>query len=182
MITDVMIDNETLGQHADSVIISVGAVGFDPTTGVLDQPMGARLSIDEQLRMGRKITESTLVWWMKQGGTAKALFEESPESVTSAITRLAAYIRKNGPDVRVWGCGSDFDNAQLQHLYNQMDFPLPWNFWNNRCYRTLKELNKTIKWDLPPAVAHNAIADAMAQARHACKILKTLKSPSSTIG
>jgi hypothetical protein len=170
--TDIMIDNETLAVTADAVIISIGAVGFDPATGLLSQPMGARLSIDEQLRMGRKINESTLVWWMKQGGTAKTVFEENPEPVLSAITRLAVYIESCGPDVRVWGCGSDFDNAQLMHLYDQMHYPLPWKFWNSRCFRTLKELNKNIKRDLPPAVAHNAIADAVSQARHACKILK----------
>ncbi len=47
----------------------------------------------------------------------------------------------------------------------------PWNFWNNRCYRTLKNLHPKIEL-VRTGVHHHALADAKTQALHLLEILK----------
>ena len=63
----VMIDFETLGTAADSVIMSFGAVRFDIESGEMDDEAFYRsISIESNLEKGRRIDESTLIWWMDQ--------------------------------------------------------------------------------------------------------------------
>ena len=63
----VMIDIETLSTTPDAVVMSVGAVKFDPkatrppTNKTLWRP-----DIDEQTERDRHVSESTLEWWSKQ--------------------------------------------------------------------------------------------------------------------
>ena len=62
----IMIDIETLATTPDAVVMSVGAVKFDPTS---DQPPTSktlwRPDIDEQTERDRHVSESTLEWWSK---------------------------------------------------------------------------------------------------------------------
>lgn len=69
------------------------------------------------------------------------------------------------PPPDVWGNGSDFDNTLLAAAYDACQLTLPWNFWSNRCYRTLKNLRPEIKL-VNPGTAHNALDDSKAQAQH----------------
>ena len=67
MATHAMIDIETLGTEPDSVILSVGAVKFDPFT--FTDPHAKTLwrpSADEQMTADRSVLEDTLKWWSKQ--------------------------------------------------------------------------------------------------------------------
>ena len=63
----VMLDLETLGTHPDCVILTIGAIKFNPYS---TQPPGEgiylKLDIQEQLTLGRSVTESTIEWWGKQ--------------------------------------------------------------------------------------------------------------------
>ena len=73
----VMIDLETLGTKADSVIISIGAVKFDLDSEQMDDNgFYASVSIDSNLERGRKIDEDTLLWWLQQSTDAQAVFHE----------------------------------------------------------------------------------------------------------
>ena len=63
-----MIDLETLGVEPDSVIITLGAIKFDPYTNE-DPHSGLylRCDIEEQSeKLGRSIDDNTLAWWTKQ--------------------------------------------------------------------------------------------------------------------
>ena len=67
MATHAMIDIETLGTEPDSVVLSVGAVKFDPFT--LTDPHAKTLwrpEIDAQSNAGRSVLDDTLQWWAKQ--------------------------------------------------------------------------------------------------------------------
>ena len=51
-----------------------------------------------------------------------------------------------------------------------------WPYRNNRCYRTLKGLLPAIELERS-GTHHNALDDAITQARHLQKIVRTLGSP-----
>jgi len=58
-----------------------------------------------------------------------------------------------------------FDYAILQHLYKQMETPVPWNYWQIRDSRTVfnmmpQDPRKAMQTDL-----HNALADCYYQAK-----------------
>jgi hypothetical protein len=49
----------------------------------------------------------------------------------------------------------------MENLYKQLEKPLPWNFWQLRCTRTIFDLG----WDpdMPKNSKHNALEDAIRQ-------------------
>jgi hypothetical protein len=81
---------------------------------------------------------------------------------------------------KIWGNGASFDNAILAELYRVAKHPSPWEYWNDRCYRTLKNLYKQV---VPPperkGTHHNALDDAVFQAEHAVSILKFRRGDAS---
>ena len=67
MATHAMIDLETLGTKPDCVILTLGAIKFDPFTN--EEPHSGlyqKLDIDEQDNLKRTQDESTIEWWGKQ--------------------------------------------------------------------------------------------------------------------
>jgi hypothetical protein len=162
----VMIDLETLGTKADSVILSIGAVKFDlGSDKVDDAAFYASISIDSNLDVGRRIDESTLLWWLTQSSAAQRVFHESKCSLETALIELASWY---GSDKNiVWSNGADFDIAMLSHAYSQFKMSTPWAFWNTRCVRTYRSLPRAASIPKPTqGVAHNALSDALNQARH----------------
>src|SRR3546814_2365974 len=76
---EMMVDLETLDTKNSAVVLSIGAVVWETLVddaGSLDYSVVERfyrvLSIDEQLAAGRTVSESTLLWWMRQDPTARA--------------------------------------------------------------------------------------------------------------
>lgn len=166
MATHGMIDLETLGVEPDSVVITLGAMKFDPTTNAEPHaPLYLRLDIEEQSeKYKRSIDDNTLEWWGKQ---KKEIREEafgdhertSMDSMTKQLNKWCV-----GLD-NLWCQGPLFDYAILQNLYKNIGKPTPWNYWQIRDSRTLFALmpsdpRKAIQEEL-----HNALADCYYQAK-----------------
>ncbi len=169
---DVMIDLETLGVTADSVILSIGAVKFDLKTGAIDDAgFYASISIDSNLDAGRKISEDTLLWWLKQPVTAQEVFHEPKQALEAGLEGLADWL---GHKKRtVWANGPDFDTAMLAHAYKVFGWEPPWEFWNSRCVRTYKAL-PAASGITRLANDHNALRDAFNQAKYVIDIHKAM--------
>lgn len=162
---DIMIDLETLGTVADACILSIGAVKFDHTSDKLDDNgFYVSVSIDSNLEAGRRIQEDTLIWWLKQSQAAQAVFHEPKSTLEDALIQLSDWI---GDDQHsMWSNGADFDIPMLAHAYRSLNIEVPWQFWNNSCFRTYKKLPGAKGVVAPPAgIKHNALADAFNQAR-----------------
>ena len=160
----IMLDIETLDTAPSAVILSIGAVKFDPTT---NSPLGDKfykaITVQSNLDAGRTISGNTLSWWMKQDDQARAVFNEPRVSLDVALHALHEFFDHG--DYKVWGNGADFDNVIVKHAFEMMGWKTPWEFWNNRCYRTLKATLKASK--MPTFEGkHNALVDACAQALH----------------
>ena len=169
-----MLDKETLGTRADAVIISIGAVKFDLDSDRMnDNAYYASVSVDSNLDAGRKIDESTLLWWMGQEPAAREVFFEPKQSLESALIGFCDWF---GGAKYIWSNGADFDIAMLAHALRSFGMDVPWQFYDSRCVRTYKNIPgmKNIKAANP--LKHNALQDAIAQAKQMQAIQKRLNS------
>ena len=180
MSTAIMIDLETLGTTANSVIVSIGAVRFNLDAGhVFDELESDKfyIVVDMDSQAERYISTDTMKWWDEQSPEARDVFDQPSTDITLALVGLGAFIAATPGDVQVWSNGADFDLPMLAHAYSQYGVALPWKPYAGRCYRTYK--------NLPGARAvpmvrqgehHNALDDAIDQARHLCAIHAVLFS------
>lgn len=174
----VMVDLETLDTTADAVILSLGAVRFDLDSDVVDDAaFYASISIESNLQRGRSISESTLLWWMKQSQAAQHVFFEPKTSLDSALVDFKEWF--DGAKY-VWSNGADFDLPMLAHAFKQCGMETPWAFYDSRCVRTYKNLPTAKSVPKPnTGVKHNALSDALNQAKHVQAIHARLKQESN---
>ena len=182
---NIMLDLETLDSSPAAVVISIGAVAFD-LVGELGERFYAELTDDTstQQRVGRVISGATVSWWMRQNVMAKQVFSSPPPSgvlryaTLDALTAFSSFVANNGGDDAImWGNGADFDNVILSSLYSDFEVPHPWKFYNNRCYRTMKNLGiGPLRPRTHAGTKHNALDDAMTQATHLQEIFACLRS------
>jgi DNA polymerase III, alpha subunit (gram-positive type) len=172
----IMLDFETLGTRADAVIISIGAVKFDPdSTAIDDKAFYASVSIDSNHDVApRHISESTLLFWLAQAPEAQAVFHEAKVTLATALEDFVEWI--DHPDYRLWSNGADFDIPMMNHALSVHGLTAPWKFYNTGCYRTMKNLpfGKTAAKPVN-ALKHNALQDAIYQARHLQNIFAAMK-------
>ncbi len=172
----VMLDLETLGTAADSVIMSIGAVRFDLDSDAIDDAgFYASISIDSNLEYKRRIQEDTLLWWLKQPIEAQTVFHESKQTLPVALSDFADWLGEG--DCQMWSNGADFDLPMVAHAFTQCNMQVPWKFWNSNCFRTYKKLPGAKNVKLPMlGVKHNALFDAIHQAKTAQAIQAKLFS------
>lgn len=164
----VMIDLETLGTTADAVIMSIGAVKFDPHSSDLDDDVGfyASISVESNLEKRRRIDEDTLIWWLGQEPAAQAVFREPKQTLGNALESLSDWVGPSPDDIFIWSNGADFDIPMLAHAFRSFDWIPPWYKYGARCFRTMKNLPAAKRVPKAPnAAKHNAFSDAVAQAR-----------------
>jgi hypothetical protein len=173
---NVMLDLETLGTHPGCVVLSIGAVMFDET-GPLTEYY-AEISQASSEAHGLRADMSTVFWWNQQGAEARSVLERTSTGINST-TALPVILKQFAtwlpPGAIVWGNGASFDNAILAQCYRQAGMGLPWKHWNDRCYRTLKNLAPDVPFERSD-VHHNALDDARSQASHASAILRRLQN------
>lgn len=162
---DIMLDLESLGTRPDCVILTLGAVRFNPYDITSEPGPGIymRIDVDEQTALGRNIQDDTLDWWMRQADDVReeAFGLEDRVSLTTMYRELNRFLVGAN---NIWAQGPVFDIAILENLYRQQGWPTPWQFWQIRDSRTLfgvhgdpRERNKV--------GLHNALEDCVSQAR-----------------
>ena len=167
-----MIDLETLSTNPNAVVLTVGAVKFDPHTQMkLYNEMYFRVDVDSQTALGRHVMQETLDWWGQQPN--EVANEALSDSNRIQLQDVLKNINKFSVGVDVFWCqGPLFDYAILQNLYTQMEQPVPWQYWQIRDSRTLfnlvpRESEKRIG-------LHNALEDCKFQARKVQKVYRQL--------
>ena len=170
---DVMLDLETLGTRPECVILTLGAVKFDPYN--IEREPGPGLYIrpdaDEQIARGREVQEDTLLWWTKQNDEVReeALGTEGRVPVEQMYKELNKFLVGV---ICIWAQGPVFDIAILENLYRQYGWPTPWQFWQIRDSRTLFGVHGDPREK--GELLHNALADCVSQAEAVQKIYNKL--------
>ena len=197
MTTRLMLDFESLSLRENAVLLAIGACTFDPATGDIGAEFYA--AIDPRTQFGRDISASTVLWWMEQGDAARAKITDaikaadqveaglpddmdeaaraeveanSAFSIQNVARGLLVWIGTLGDDVEVWSNGA-VDHAWFNSMFEYSGYKNPVPFWKQRDYRTLKALFPEIKRE-PWGQMHNALDDAIGQAKHACLLLTAL--------
>lgn len=165
-----MLDLETLSTKQNAVVVSIGACLFN-MDGIRDEFYSV-LEIDDQIKSGRSIDGDTLAFWMKQSEEARQVFREFKTDTTQTLLDFGTFIH-GFYNLTVWGNGAAFDNSILSSLYSDFGVDLPWKFYNDRCYRTVKS---GYSFQLPElqrvGTYHNALDDAKSQALHLIEIAR----------
>lgn len=156
----VMLDLETLGTAGDAAIVSIGAVVFG-ADGIAPNPFYCPVRLQSAIDAGLRVDGSTVEWWTRQPDAARAVFGEHAAELDSALLAFAQWLPGRA---KVWGNGASFDNAILASAYRAVGRPLPWKFWNDRCYRTIAAGIGVRRQQL--GTHHNALDDARSQAEH----------------
>jgi hypothetical protein len=178
---NIMVDLETLGRRAGCSILSIGVVAFCPDSGKLGDELYIVVQRKSCVEAGLHEDDDTLRWWAGQTEAARQVLIDAETSkkavpLDKALEQLSAFITHHGgKNAKVWGNGADFDNAILTACYAAVKQTQPWDFWNNRCYRTLKSLVRGPKLQRV-GTYHNALDDAKSQALHAIELLNCLQA------
>lgn len=162
-VTHVMNDIETLGTGNDALILSIGAVKFN-TLGIFDS-FHMAIDVDDAQERGGTINASTVLWWMQEDRAAarQALLSLKRYPLLTVLAEYCIwYGTKSQP---TWGNGATFDNVIMRSAFRALGQDAPWQFWHDRCYRTMKELPGAPKMKRS-GVHHSALDDARSQADH----------------
>lgn len=180
----VMVDLETMGTKVGSAVTAIGAHAFD-TDSKYTADFHSRASLASCVRAGLTLDPDTIVWWMGQSDAARkevAAPDDHAHELKGVLCAFAAYLERvrtaqsSVPaKLLLWGNSAAFDLGLLGAAYDALGFAPPWKFWEERCYRTLKNLRPDVQ---PPAFVgtpHNALDDACNQAEHLRALLKAVK-------
>jgi len=183
MLTDIMIDLETLATTPDAAILSIGAVKFDPFGQELKEPemesFYLRVDIDSCDRLGLVTSNDTLNWWSNQSKEAQdeAFGLENRVDIIDAMNQLYKFC---WGCKRVWSHGAGFDIVIMENIFRSIQKAAPWNFWQVRDTRTLFDIG--INPDRPEVLAHHALHDAYNQAVGVQNVFNRLRTASSIDG
>lgn len=169
---NVMVDLETLGTTPNSAIVSIGAVKF--SSAGLGEEFYKTIDLQSCEDAGLDIDPSTVAWWMGQSDKARAVFKDKGKPLAEALNAFTKFIGiENVGQVKLWGNGANFDNVILVNAYRRTGIKAPWQFYNDRCYRTIKSMFKRIEMERS-GTHHNALDDAKSQADHLVRILTAI--------
>lgn len=171
---DLMIDEETMGLPPNGALISIGACFFDLEKREIGPTFRRTINLATAVRDGGIIDPGTVVWWLGQSQEARDAIRFSGEDIRTTLTDFALFIDEHSrvQDVRVWGNGAGFDLTILNGAYIRAGIKTPWYFSNERCFRTVRNQYKSVEYnpDEKGDGAHDALTDAIFQAKHLFKI------------
>lgn len=172
MTDNIMIDIETMGTDIGAPILSIGAARFslDPDTEITDT-FHVGIELESAMAIGLKPSASTILWWLgpERNDARKELAELPKTDIESALFGFSEWVGQDFDHIKFWGNSAAFDLGLLGRAYDLLRLPKPWHFWNERCYRTVKNV-----WPMPMqrvGTHHSAVDDALSQAMHLREIL-----------
>jgi hypothetical protein len=164
MATAIMLDMETLDTATSTVILTIGAVLFDPMGSGVIERLELRPTIDEQTDVyNRTISDDTLRWWSEQSSEAinEAMGDRDRISYRECMEQLYKFCwnKKN-----IWSNGSVFDIMIAESAFKDLEMRVPWQFWAIRDCRTIYDIAGVSLKDGGHVTSHKAVEDAEHQA------------------
>jgi len=169
-----MVDIETLATSEDAAVIAIGLVPFDRDRVYGED--GVELLISPNHARGRA-DPATVRWWagQEQGVFLRMLSGKASEPRTCEAVR--AFFSEHEPGT-LWANSPSFDITILRSLFERCGRGFPAHFRDERDCRTLfalaRELGISYSEAYEDATKHDALSDAIAQARAVQIILQEL--------
>ena len=185
-----MIDIETLSTAVNAVVLSVGAVEFDPITGEIKRKFYYELDLSEQKQ--RHISSDTVQWWFKQcvenQKNIDLMVKENKwkNSIEFVLIKLGAFISGNDINylerakgyekISLWACDPDFDVLILANLYAEHNLAVPWKYSEPKSVRTVRTLAGLHSIGLPrDNASHNALEDCIRQVAEIAELNRVIR-------
>lgn len=165
----IMLDIETLGTNHNGMILTLGAVRFDPWAeyqGGLEQLLELdcfyrRIDTESYDGLDYSTDDDTVGWWSRQDAAVRAeAFAEDDRHPVSEV--LAEFRRWAGDPDTAWANGVCFDVTMIEFFCRQTSQIEPWSPFRIRDARTVYALCPEIKRD-QYTDAHHASVDCFAQ-------------------
>lgn len=173
-----MVDIETLGTSPFSIILSIGVVAFDVKTGEIGNQFYRTIDVASSKEVGLTLDQSTVDWWANQDKSVRDMLTKDTIPVGHALEDLTNWLNMQvgeQGDKFMWGNSARFDLGLLENAYSKCMLPYPWNFYNERCCRTIVSLNPKVKEEMgKPKGAHHPIVDCLHQIEYVVKTIKSL--------
>jgi hypothetical protein len=156
-----MIDIEALAQSTDAVILSIGAVCFDPyandiedylkSSSILNKNLQQKIekgnfttfykkvSVESCLELNMCIEDSTMGWWAKQDQKVidEAFSEEGREPIDQILKELFVFSKHC---THFWAKSPSYDMVILETAAKRLNAGIPWQYHQTRDVRTIEEL------------------------------------------
>lgn len=162
-----MLDLETLGATPGSIVLSAGAVAFDPYHEIISEEEQHRFyrnfGITPQKDLGLDFEAGTFLWWLQQDKAAIDALLRKQVHIKEGIQSFINFFKRNGYTY-IWSHGAGFDVPVIEHIMRLLELEIPWKFWNVRDTRTIFHLAK-IKPNRSEGTHHNALDDSIQQAK-----------------
>lgn len=162
----IMVDLETLGTKPNSLMLTIGAIRFNPWKNDIDTDMNdmdtfyRRVSFESYEGLDHVIDDATLEWWGKQDESvrAEAFAEDDRHDIRNVLVDFHKWC--GGIDA-IWANGTGFDLNILEHFSRELKRGVAWNYWQARDARTLYALTPNL--ERPKGAAHHALWDCWSQ-------------------
>lgn len=164
----------TEGTMAPPVILSLGAVVFDPYAqmqgyGDLHKYGFYRNICPRSCReLGAKFDPATVEWWKQQSDDARAALKVNQVPVQQAIKEFACWLSNHNNIIcGYWANSPTFDVVLVKHYFETTKTYWPFKHFEEHDMRTLRRF----MWpdgnypNFVEGTAHNALDDAIGQAR-----------------
>lgn len=174
MTLQVMVDLETLGTGPEALILSLGAVKFDAAKDLeIVDCLHVGIEPATAQAHGLKINAGTVLWWLhpERAGARDALLALERVDLYSALDGFRQWFGVES--LPVWGNGATFDNVILRTAFQHAGVECPWQFWHDRCYRTVRALAPGLTLERT-GTHHSALDAAITQVRHLRKLVQHL--------
>jgi hypothetical protein len=177
MLSDIMIDLETLATSPNAAVLTIGAVRFDPFGNEIKMPscqkFYVKVDIDSCDELQLDVNDATIEWWAQQSKEAQeeAFSPDGRIHVREAFNQLYKFC---WGAQRVWSHGAAFDTVICENIFRKIGKAVPWSFWEVRDTRTLFDLG--INPQRPPVLKHHALEDAWNQTVGVQNVFQRLRS------
>lgn len=174
-----MVDVETLGTTADTTIIAIGIVLFNPETGAIGPKRCYLPPIEGQ---GGTVSFDTIRWWLDKNPTLFAQYMRSspevgtPKDWDGISEDIAALISAHEVDT-IWANGIDFDIPILSAAFERTASSNPLDAFGYRQRRDMRQWKFAAShsgWEdserPQDLTAHDALSDAVWQCRVVCSL------------
>lgn len=148
---DLMIHLETLGTGPDAVIVSIGAVFFEPAKVEFGfgHTFYAVVNLASAMNTGGKIDAHSIKWWLSQPKHVRSEIERGTSHIATVLRELSDFVCEDEAylRVRVWG-NAGFDNVILRSAYERCNIPAFWRNYDDRDVRTIIDVGELMGIDL----------------------------------
>lgn len=167
---DLMIDIETAGLPPSGALLSIGACFFDMHTETIGPTFQRTVHLATATRDGGVIDAGTFIFWLGQPERARNAVRFGGQDIRVVLSDFSDWIAQTcrHEDVRPWANAPTFDLTILGGAYQRSGLQRPWHYTRERDFRTVRNMYPAIVYDPKEKgdEAHDALADAVFQARH----------------